>query len=293
MSRDHGAAVVMAMLVVALGSLIVSGAFLNQSVLARQVENDLAGAQTRWLMAGAVDWVRVILREDARTSAVDHLSEPWALPLEQVRLNDDERDPAYLSGNIEDPQARFNLRNLASGSQSQPGEVDVLVRLLAVVGSDPQLAEPLTLRVRAALAGSATSAGVFLPATIDDIALAGDEEREAMERLRPFVTLLPLATPVNANTASAEVLAAVFEGLSLGDARRLAESRDRSWFRDTNDLVNREPGLRLASTPRVAVATSFFLVHGTVEFRRARLDRMVLLRRDSGRVDVLWSREAA
>jgi general secretion pathway protein K len=283
----------MAMLVVALGALIVSGAFLNQSVLARQVENGQAGAQTRWLMAGAVDWVRVILREDGRTSSVDHLAEPWALPLEQVRLNDDDRDPAYLSGKIEDSQARFNLRNLSSSSPSQPGEVDVLARLLAVVGADPLLAEPLAVSVRVALAGSATSLGVLLPGTIDDIALASDEEREAMQRLRPFVTLLPQQTPVNANTAPAEVLAAVFEGLSLGDARRLADSRDRAWFRDKNDLLNREPGLRLANTSRVSVATNYFLIHGLVEFRRARLDELVLLKREGARVDVLWTREAA
>ena len=61
---QSGAAVVMALLVVAFAALLVSGTFQRQSVMARTVENHAAAAQTHWLMAGAVDWVRVILRED-------------------------------------------------------------------------------------------------------------------------------------------------------------------------------------------------------------------------------------
>ena len=37
--RERGAAILMAMLVVTLGTLLVSGAALRQSVLVRQVEN--------------------------------------------------------------------------------------------------------------------------------------------------------------------------------------------------------------------------------------------------------------
>ena len=34
--------------------------------------------QAQWLLQGAMDWSRMILREDARSGGTDHLNEPWA-----------------------------------------------------------------------------------------------------------------------------------------------------------------------------------------------------------------------
>ena len=44
---------------------------------------------------------------------------------------------------------------------------------------------------------------------------------ETVERLAPHVTILPEVTPINLNTASAEVLAATLEGVETGLARQL------------------------------------------------------------------------
>src|SRR5256885_9807442 len=44
--------------------------------------------QAAWILLGALDWSRVVLAEDARTSLqVDHLAEPWAVPLQEARLS--------------------------------------------------------------------------------------------------------------------------------------------------------------------------------------------------------------
>src|SRR3712207_6947571 len=45
-------------------------------------------------------------------------------------------------------------------------------------------------------------------------------DAQVLERLRPFVTVLPERTIVNANTAAAEVLAAQVPGLAVSDADR-------------------------------------------------------------------------
>jgi len=290
--NQSGAAVVMALLVVAFAALIVSGTFQRQSVIARTVENHSAAAQTFWLMAGAVDWMRVILREDGRASTTDHLAEPWAVPLEQTRLNDDDFDPAWLSGAVKDGQAGINLRNLVGTDGPVATEVAVLGRLLSVVGLDETLAGPLAEVVDREL--SVRSDGRrALPATIDEIAFDDPDMREALEQLRAFVTVLPVPTPVNANTASAEVLAARFENVSLVDARRLVASRDRAAFKDLTDVLTRLPDLRpSAPAGQVAVATRFFILEGAIEFRRARLHQRALLRRQSGQVEVIWKREA-
>jgi general secretion pathway protein K len=83
---------------------------------------------------GAIDWARVILREDARTSAVDHAGEPWAVSLEQTRLDNEGDDPAWVAGAMRDAQARFNLRNLSGPNGPIASEIAVLSRLLCRLG---------------------------------------------------------------------------------------------------------------------------------------------------------------
>jgi general secretion pathway protein K len=106
--------------------------------------------------------------------------------------------------------------------------------------------------------------------------------------------VLPQATPVNANTATAEVLAARIENLDLADARRLVESRDRAHFRDVADVLGRLGEPRLTAGPGdLAVSTRFFVVEGEVTYRRARLHGRSLVRRSANTVETLWLREAS
>lgn len=292
---ERGAAVVMAMLVVAVTATLVAGVFWRQNVIMRQAENELSYAQAKWLIRGAIDWAGVILREDARTSSVDHLGEPWAVPLADTHLNpDDGRDPVYLAGTILDEQAKFNLRNLVGPKGVNPRELAVLRRLLALVGAAERLADPVAERVLAAVPGEGgrkqTALGL---SSVDDLLGLEGIGAAAIERLRPFVTVLPQPTPVNANTAPAEVLAARFENLALADARRLVASRDRAFFKDRTDVLNRIDQLKLqASDTEISVATRFFSVAGTVSYRRARLHSEALLRREANQVQAVWLQEA-
>jgi general secretion pathway protein K len=292
-ARARGAAVVMAMLVVAVTATLVAGVFWRQNVLIRQAENELSYAQARWLLRGAIDWAGVILSEDARTSSVDHLGETWAVPLAETRLNEDDgRQPLYLAGQIRDAQAKFNLRNLAAAGGVVPEEVDALRRLLAIVGLDQSLAEPIAQRVVGSIALANGQAPTMIAvSSVEDLLGVKGMTPEAIERLRPYVTALPQPTPVNANTASAEVLSARIANLSLADARRLTASRDRSYFRDPADVLSRLGTPLTASNSEIAVATRYFSVDGAVTYGRARLRADALLRRDANRVEMLWLRE--
>jgi general secretion pathway protein K len=293
---ERGAAIIMAMLVVAATSTLVAGAFWRQNVVARQAENELSYAQAKWLLRGAVDWVGVILREDARTTSVDHLGEPWAVPLAESHLNkDDGHDPVYISGAIRDEQARFNLRNLAGPGGVNARELAVLRRLLALVGASEGAAEPIAQRVLAAApAAGGRQQGAIGLASVDDLLGLAGVSPAVVERLRPFVTVLPQPTAINANTAPAVVLAARFENLALADAQRLAASRDRAYFKDRTDVLNRIGNLGLkANDQEIAVATRYFLMDGTVSYRRARLRAQALLLRAGNRTETVWLKEAA
>ena len=85
--RQAGAAILTAMLTVVLVATLAATALWQQW---RGIEIEAAQrtrVQSAWVLTGALDWARLILREDARKGGADHLAEPWAVPLEQARLS--------------------------------------------------------------------------------------------------------------------------------------------------------------------------------------------------------------
>jgi len=124
MKQQRGAAILTAMLTVVLVATLASATLWQQW---RGVEVEAAErsrTQSAWVLTGALDWARLILREDARKGGADHLGEPWAVPLAQARLSTflaadrsdaqaaDDTQEAFLSGQITDLQSRLNVFNL-------------------------------------------------------------------------------------------------------------------------------------------------------------------------------------
>ena len=293
MKAERGTALIMAMLVVVVAATLVAGALWQQSALVREAENERALAQARWLLRGAIDWAGVILQEDARTTSVDHRGEPWAVPLADTRLNEnDGRPPAYIAGAIDDEQAKFNLRNLAAGDGVDRAQLEALGRLLALLGIDGAYAERIAQRTVAAL--GARRAEPDLGRAFAGELLQVGLEPDALERLRPFVTVLPEATALNANTAAPELLAAWIPDLALVDAKRVVAARDRAYFKDVADLLQRLRQVAPQATESgLAVATRYFSIEGTVTYGAARLSAHALVRREATRVELVWLREAA
>lgn len=290
--RESGSALLLAMLVVVAALTLVSGALWQQNALVREAENELAYTQARWLMRGAVDWAGVILREDARSTRVDHLGEAWAVPLADTRLNpDDGRTPAYLAGAIEDEQGKLNLRNLATPKGISEDELEALRRLLATLRIDAAFADRIAERVAQAVRSRGERAAPAL-AFVDD-ALAVGMDARAAERLRPFVTVLPEATPLNVNTAPPEVLSARIPALDLGDARTLVAARDRVYFRDLADARERLSSAGVQTDGAgLGVSTRYFRVTGMVSYGPARFAARALVKRDAARLEVLWMKES-
>lgn len=162
-----GAALLAAMLTVTLVATLASAA-LWQQFRSLEVETAERGRlQSALILTGALDWARLILREDARSGGADHLAEPWAVPLEEARLSsflavdgvvaDSERD-AFLSGSIVDMQGRLNLSNLVDdGAQSATG-MATFQRLFELLDLPPQLLATLTVNYVAASKKAAVAA---------------------------------------------------------------------------------------------------------------------------------------
>jgi general secretion pathway protein K len=318
--RNRGAAVLMALFVATLATLIVTGLFWNQFVLLRTIENQQIVSQSRLLLRGALDWARAILREDSLRSSFDALTEPWAQPLAETRLDQLGETSALaaqasMAGSIEDAQSRINLRNLVSpDGQIVERELRVLRRLCTLLRVTEQSADLIAQRMQRALAPTPSGAGrepmlatdpkappIGLVLAHDIIGIAGIDP-EAAALLAPYLVILDEPTPLNVNTAAAEVIAARIEDLSIADARALIADRERvGYFRDFGDLQNHlarfgRGSLSGAVTPQdIGTITRYFFVRGQIRLDRAQTRMEALVKRGQPRaaqpIAVLWQRE--
>jgi general secretion pathway protein K len=302
----------MALLLTTLAITIVASLFWQQQVQVRSIENQRLQLQKQWILRGALDWASLILREDLTHSSFDDLTEPWAVPLAETKLDqyvdnghaDTDAADATLSGSISDAQARLNLTNLCPQGVVIPDEVEAFRRLLSIAKLDPALAQATAdimaagQRSPAANAVNPNSQSGPQPmnlAQIDDLLAVPGFTPEILAKIKDFVIFLPHATPVNVNTAPAEVLAARIDGLSLADATTLVTSRNTASFRFISDFVARLPiafpSYNYPTQSQADISTNYFLVNGKVRMSRAELEMQALIERNRTSTQLIWIRE--
>jgi general secretion pathway protein K len=239
---------------------------------------------------------------------------------------------ATLSGNVTDACSRYNLRNLASGHRiPDEAEIEVFSRLLTNLQLDPSLAKRIAgfvaLSVPAEAAppvvpggdggggggggapsGANTNANSILASAgvvgtpmkllqVDDLLAVPGVTPVVVERLRPFVIVLPAATKVNVNTAPAEVLAAV-ANTSVSTANTLVVRRKQAPWRTEaafkTELDSQTHGPVNPDAP--GVRSEYFLVDSRIRLDRAALDAEALVYSPltlgvGGGTQVVWVRQ--
>lgn len=257
--------------------------------------------QSTWLLTGALDWARLILRQDASAGGADHLAEPWAVPLQEARLStflsmdsssaDADRD-AFLSGQITDLQGRMNLTNLIEDDKLSVPASQALARLFDQLGLPTTELSPLTQNMLAARKILKPGEGAdpltpLLPQTVEQLVWLGLSP-QTVAALRPYVTLLPERTPLNINTASAEVIQATVPGVQKADATRLVNAREQAHFATLTDAARLMPALGDAGvSSQLAVNSRFFAVRGRVRLDRAVVEEVSVVQRDGVNVRTL------
>jgi general secretion pathway protein K len=281
--NQRGVAIVTALVVIAAATVLVSGMLWRQSIMERKVENRAAMGQARWLARSALDWARLVLLQDALTSSIDHYGEAWAIPLEETRVSDPEdhtgpEATAFVSGRILDAQARFNLTDLSAGGKVNEQELAAFERLMALVGGSDDAARVIAERM------SSPPRPQNFTLLSRELTAAHLVNQGLLDALAPYVIVLPKVTPVNLNTASAEVLVTCFKDLSLDQARSLVSARQKAYFNQVSDATASLTGAGSNGAPaaNVAVATEYFEAHGHVRYGRVDLDVAALIHRDPG-----------
>ena len=267
--HQGGAALLMAMLVVALVTTLAAAAMWQQW---RGVEVE-AAERTRvhsaWLLTGGLDWSRLILRQDAisaLSAEVDHLGEPWSVPLSESRLSTflagtpgatdtDSTRNAFLSGSVTDLQSRLNIGNLMVGGKlSEPWRLR-FERLFTALNLPSSELTLLVNGMQAAYPKTGTTAApdAALPPTQMDQLVWFGLSPSTIEMLKKHAALIAVrqVVPINVNTASAEVIYAAAaqdpsesgespgatpsrsaSGLDMATARAMVAQRDQTYFRN-------------------------------------------------------------
>jgi len=356
---QRGAALLTAMLTVTLVATFAAAAVWQQWRSSEVEAAERARSQAGWVLIGALDWSRLILREDGRAGGADYLSEPWAVPLAEAKLttflaadkniSSDQLEglpEAYLSGRIVDAQSKLNVLNLVDGGKPvtaavaafnklfqllnlPAGELNLMVTSLQQAlppnGTVPNAAGPLTpnaaTAAAAAAAGTATtttstttagtigttttspttttstnatmSTGPLMPQRESQLGWLGLSP-STVAALEPYVTVLPVRTPLNINTASPEAIFASVAQLDMAGAKRLAAARATGYFKtlaDANGLIQ-QSGAQLVPAFH-SVATAYFEVQARLRIDNAWVEEQTLLQRNGIDVRMVWRERGA
>ena len=314
---SRGAALLAAMLTVSLVAMLAAGAAWQQWRTVEVESTERQHAQAQWLLLGALDWARIILREDARSgnadAPTDHLAEPWAIPLQEARLStflaansnnsagnksvtngsstfsntfseDALTQEVYLSGQIIDLQARMNVSNLLQGNQIDLKSLQAFERLFEALSLPT--AQLNTLAQGLVAAQQQKDGAPLLPQRVSQLTWLGLTP-QTLNSLAPYITVLPTRTPVNLNTAPPVVLYASVAGLSLADAKRLSDQRAQNPWSGL-DAFQKAAGKPVSVDGTHSVNSRFFEVVGRLRMPATSLVERSVVQRDQVDVKVLW-----
>ncbi len=247
--RDAGVALITAVLMVALGTILAVEVGFRGFLDQRRSTTLFALDQGFEIALGAEAWAADFLKKDAQDSQTDHLGETWAQPLPPLPI-----EGGTVEGRLDDMQGLFNINNLVhSDGTTNEDAVKQLERILAMLDIEPTwataLADWIDQDVQPGFPDGAEDSvytgqdpphlAANMPVTrASEIMVLPGFGAERYQRLRPYVTALPVGTPINVCTAPGVVLDSLSEGsreFSL-NPEDLANRRKSACFPTLEDM---------------------------------------------------------
>lgn len=294
--RARGVALITALVVVAVATTLAAGVMLGVQIWLRQAQNVRDRAQAVAVEHGAINWAMVVIQRDP--NAVDHLGEEWATELPPFAV-----EGGLAQFVLVDAQARFNVNNL--WRQNAPSQADIAVfqRLHQALGINAELATLLVdwidpdgqPRPGGAddtdyLAQQPSYRAANQPiSSIEELRLIRGFDAETLTTLAPYLTALPTPTEINANTAPALILSAVFN-IPLTDAEKIAETRAgrKNGFSNPGELQKLLPAGTAMPSQGFGFKTAFFELRVTSQFGRSTRRLNALITRNGTQLKLLW-----
>lgn len=273
-NRQRGVVLLSVLLVMSLALLLTAAMLRSHHLMVQSSVRQMHQLQLRQLGLSAEAWAMVVLKATGNEdSSLVHQGQPWA----RIAWPADAQD-AHVALGIEDLSARLNLNTLLAEGQVDQVTEQRWLRLLASLGL-----KPLDLR----------AAGQVTPLReLSQLRVVPGVDGATLQRLEPWVALLPKDASLNINTAQPQVLA-ILDGLSMPTAEAVARQRPASGFANVQAFTH-DPliaGLGVTSHG-LGVSSRWFRITVDVSLGTSRL-RMVSdveRERKSGRWRVLQRR---
>ncbi|MGH8193846.1 MAG: type II secretion system minor pseudopilin GspK [Woeseiaceae bacterium] len=242
-ARDRGVALITAILISALASLVATDLAWDSALEVRRTMVQLQRDQALQIAMGAESWVISILHQDSADSQTDHLGEIWAQELPGLPIEGGE-----VFGSVSDLQGRFNINNLINDEGAvETASLEQFRRLLDALGLDPRFAgitaDWLDGDLEAGFPDGAEdpiytsilppyrTANQMLTSVSELQALEG-MDKETFDLLSQHVVALPGRTAINVNTATPAVLQSLDENISATAVESLLSEREDGGFAD-------------------------------------------------------------
>ncbi len=290
------------MLVVAIAATTAAYLSLDQQIWLRQVQNLSDRAQAEVVRSGALEWAITILAKDAKDNQTDDLTENWAKPLPPLAV-----EGGQVTGQITDAQARFNINNLVRSGKPSAPDIGTFQHVLLSLSIDPNLTDAVVDWIdtdtdkRADGAEDLDYLQMKTPyraanqpmQSVDELRLVRGFTPEIVEKLRPWIPALPQPTEINVNTASKEVLGALFYTQPASVIEQVVTQRP---YKSTGDIQAKNPQLPPAGGNTIApygIKSSYFEVIVETRFGRYQRTTQALIQRgaDDSSSRILWHRQ--
>jgi general secretion pathway protein K len=312
--HQQGVALITAILLVAIATLIAAKLSWDNQISIRRTETTLNQEQARLIALSGEAIAIDILRLDD-TKEFDYLGSdvwnsdgglgpgvlpPWEIDIEEMTIG-------KFQGRLADAQGRLNVNNLLPDPDAPPDPVVVgqFKELFNILGLNPGLVDaivdwidadtvPLTSGAEdgsyTALDPGYRTANNYITSISELRAVIGIDE-ETFQLLKPHLTALQpdwcggsgAITPVNLNYASAQVMLAASttqdENMGLGEAEVLVEQREDGGWESLDEITGMPDEMK--SSNLVSVKTECLELYVTVEIGSSVLTMYSLLDRSS------------
>lgn len=289
-TSQSGVALITALLVVAIVTVIATGMATRQQLDIRRSGNVLDHDQAYMFALGVETWARSILIQDRRDNTVDNLSEIWATELPPLSV-----EGGNVSGRIVDMQGRFNINNLVKDGKPSPMDVLRFERLLKSLKLNPTLSQAVIDWIDGdseTISGDGAEDSEYLGHTppyraanniinsVSELRLVKGFTTDAVGRLEPFLSALPAYTPINVNTAPPEIIMILADGLTEADAKSMIEDRGTKGYADIQKFIT-SPTIKSRNilADGLGITSDYFTVNAIARFSKGQVRLLSLIYR--------------
>ena len=273
-SAQRGVALLVALLVVALATVLIAALLDRGELTAARTRNTLRTAQAEAYAQGLEAYAARVLQQDAQNdSSMDTSNDVWNVPLPPTPVPGGE-----ITATMSDLDGRFNLNNLAPSCAQSATWQNKFVLLLQALKLDPNLGAAVRDWMSSDSAAGANDAfylsrpvpyrsskNIFFH--ISELRLLRGVSGDTYAQLAPHVSALPPCTQVNVNTATVPVLMTLRVDMTQQMAQALWQQGHAS-YHALADMGGIVPEFRNAppdcDSACYGVTSSYFLARGQI-----------------------------